>query len=499
MKRNSPHHHSIKSSISKSIFSLCLCILIFSACTKETEFEEFIIPTRVSFANANIIVAKDAVQAVPIAITLARPLEKDGKIVVQLVAASTTAAATEFTTSIPFVANAVTIDLPKGTSTASFSITSLHNFDENKVVTFKIISVAGGAVLNETNTTTTVTLRGNTWIDPAMTSSLTTLTSFGNVNVGTESTSKSYTLTGANLSTAVTVTASDNFKVSTNNTTFASSVTVAANNTTATIYVKFAPNSKKNQDLTGTITHSFTGLANVVVNVSGTEAGNIVYVPEVPLVNENFDYGATTDFITRIAPNWTAYSAAGAIPVTYIPQGLTFAGYGGSGVGGSVTIQHGDFSREDIALPFTPKTTGVIYMSVLINLKEAGTGDFFYATRDGAGSFFNRLYAKDAGNGVLNLGLGKNATVVYSTANYKYNTTYLVVIKYDFTAKISTMYVMDAALPDVEPTTPAAVSVATGTSPTTLNDFSIRQSDGILTGTLDGIKLTATWKGALGL
>jgi hypothetical protein len=499
MKKSQFIYINPKNLIRNATVWLFLGLLLFNSCSKDKALPELIIPTRVGFTNTSIVIAKDAGSPMPLTLTLARPLERAGTVTIEQVAGSTTAADSEFSISPAFSSGKLTIDLPQGASQASFTLTSLHNFDDNKVIVFRISKTTGGAVLNETNLTATVTMRGNKWIDPAVLPSLTTLADFGNVNTGTESASKSYTLSGLNLRAPLTVTASANFKVSLNNTVFSSSLSVDVNNKTATIYVKFTPASKVNQKLTGTITHTLTDLADVVVALSGTEVGNVPYIPEVPLLNDNFEYGASSDFITRVTGNWTAYSAAGMIPVIYMPQGMTFASYAGSGIGGSVTIEHGDLSREDIARSFAQQTAGTTYAALMINLSKAGEGDFFYSLRDASGGFFNRLYAKDGGGGNLSLGIGKSSTVQYSTVNYKYNTTYLVVIKYDFTAKISSMYLFDGVLPDTEPMTPAAVSLATGTSPANLADIVIRQSDGVLSANLDGVRVATTWRGVLGL
>lgn len=473
--------------------TLALCVsmamLLLSSCKKEKVWPEIVIPTRVSFEAASYIVPKDA-GSFPIALKLARPLEKDGKITIQILSEGTTALASEYTINPQPVDDKFTIDLPKGTTTASFNITSAKNFDDNRTIALKIISGAGGAVLNETVLATTLTLRGNNWIERTLTASLATLPTFGEVTTATESPAQQYTLTGANLTGNVTVTASANYKVSADNATFASTISVDANDKTATVYVKFVPNSKINQPIAGTITHTASGVQNVVVTVSGTETGN------VPLLNENFAYGTTEDFLVRIAPNWVAYSAAGSIPVQYVPQGLSFAGYVNSGIGGAITFQHGDFSREDVSSAFAAQTSGTVYTAMMVNLKTAGDGDFYCALREGT-TFFNRLYAKDDGKGNLILGMGKNSTAVYSTNLYKYNTTYLLITKYDFATKISTMYVIDGAIPATEPTTGTVASAATGASPATLNDIIIRQADGELSGTIDGIRMATTWKGVL--
>jgi hypothetical protein len=477
---------------------ISLLAMLFYACNKDKVWPEMVIPTKVSFNAASYIVPKEAA-AFPIELKLARPLEKDGKVTLQIQASGTTASASEYSINWPLSGDKFTIDLPKGATTASFTIISAKNFDDNKTVALKIVGATGGAVLGESVLATSLTLRGRNWVEPSLVTSLAVLPTFGNTTTNTETPSQSYTITGANLSGNVTITASDYFKVSTNNTAFSSSVAVDANNKTATIYVKFAPSSKQNKDLTGTITHSISGLANVTVNVSGTEVGNTAPVAEVPLMNENFSYGNSEDFLARITNSWIAYSAAGSIPIYYVPQGLSFAGYVNSGIGGALTFQHGDFSREDVMSAFTPQTSGTVYTAMMINLKTAGAGDFYCALRDGAGAFFNRLYAKDDGKGNLILGMGKNSTAVYGTANYKYNTNYLLVIKHDFATKISSMYILDSTIPATEPSSATVASVATGTSPTSLNDIIIRQADGELSGTIDGIRIATTWKGVLGL
>jgi hypothetical protein len=484
---------------SKSIFPVTIgCVLLglmlFGSCTKEEVHEELIIPTKVNFAQPISYIPKDKMVPALVELTLARPLEKDGTVTIQQIAEGTSATAGQYTLDPGFVGDKLTLNLPKGTATASFKITSLHNFNDNKTVAFRIISATGAAIFNFTQLETVVNMRGNLWVDPSVSSSVAIIPDFGSLTVNANSASKSYVLTGLNLSAPVMVTAPTHFKVSLDNVTFASSVSADVNNKSATIYVKFNPSVEANLDVNASITHVVAGLANMLVGV----AGKIVYTPEVPLLNENFDYGNATDFLARLTNNWTAYSAAGAIPVAYTPQGLTFTRYGASNIGGAVTMQNGDFSREDVASVFPQTTTGTIYLASLINLSKAGAGEFFLSIRDAAGGFFNRVYVKDGGANNLTFGLGKNATVQYATLNHKYNTTYLVVTKYDFATKISSMYVFDGTFPDTEPTTALAVSLPTGTSPANLTDISIRQAETDVSATIDGVRVATTWRGVLG-
>lgn len=475
---------------------LFLCSALLGSCEKEREYPEIVIPTRVSFEENSYIIDKDDTQGLIISLKLARPLEKDGTIILQLLDENTTATASEFTVSPVLTDGQLAIELSKGTSTASFTVKSLHNFDGNKTVAFKLAKGTGGAVLDERDLETEITLRGNDWVEPLIQASVDDLGDFGNIDVGTTSAAKSFTLSGFNLDGPVTIQASANFQVSLDDNSYSEATNADINDETIDVYVKFTPNSTTNQTIIGSITISLSGMPDVVVSVAGTEQGN---VPDVPLLVENFDYGASTDFLLRITTNWAAYSAEGSIPVTYIPEGLSFTNYVGSGIGGAATMMNGSFSREDINRLFTaPQTSGTVYTSLLVNFSAAGTGEFFFANRDGAGGFFNRFYAKDGGDGNLVLGVGKNTAAVYATTNYKYNTTYLVVIKHDFSTQISSMYVIDGAIPDTEPTAAAAQSAATGTSPTSLNDVVIRQAETALSATIDGIRVATTWKGVLG-
>ena len=60
---------------------------------------------------------------------------------------------------------------------------------------------------------------------------------------------------------------------------------------------------------------------------------------------------------------------------------------------------------------------------------------------------YSRLYAKDEG-GNLKFGILEHSTgtsAQYAAANYLYNTTYLIVLKYDFSTGTSSVYILDNA------------------------------------------------------
>lgn len=329
-----------------------------------------------------------------------------------------------------------------------------------------------------------------------------TLEDFGSVDNGAASASKSYTLSGSGLTADVSVTATDNFVISLDDVTFSASLAVpfaSVNEGDITIFTQFKPTTGTNQALAGTITHTSTNAIDVVIAVSGTETGGVD--PVDPILVDDFDYGTVAGDLTALS-DWENYS--GSIePIQYAPDGLDFTGYAGTG-GGSIKLVNGSGSREDIKKVITSQTSGTVYMAQLVNIASASSdkADFFTAMREGT-SFFNRLFIQDDGAGNLLLGVARTRSdgglEVFSTTNYSYNTTYLTVIKYDFTTKEASLFVISGAIPATEPTPDAVAN--TGTEPASLDDVVYRQAadNKTLAATADGLRIANSWKVVLGL
>jgi hypothetical protein len=147
------------------------------------------------------------------------------------------------------------------------------------------------------------------------------------------------------------------------------------------------------------------------------------------LVAENFDYGNIPGDLTTVSSGaWVAHSGAGSGPVQYITASLSMPGYGSSGVGGAATISTG--GAEDVHRPFADQTSEPVYFSALVNVSTAQTGDYFFHLSNAGTLFRARIFVRDsAGN--LQYGLGTTSTATYSADNFDYDTTYLVVGKYD--------------------------------------------------------------------
>ncbi|MCF6279903.1 MAG: T9SS type A sorting domain-containing protein [Flavobacteriaceae bacterium] len=208
------------------------------------------------------------------------------------------------------------------------------------------------------------------------------------------------------------------------------------------------------------------------------------------IITENFDYGAVAgDLVAQSGGIWASHS--GSTAVGYATTSLTMASYPSSGVGGSATIVGSN--SQDVNRTFTSVTTGNIYASTLVNLSTVSAGgNYFYHFRDAGGGFFGRAYARDDGTGKILFGVREGGgTIVYGTTPFDLNTTYLLVLKYDLTAGAASIYVLSAVV-GTEPGTTEATS-ADGTDATSIAAIALRQSGGIPTCTVDGIRVATTW------
>ena len=218
------------------------------------------------------------------------------------------------------------------------------------------------------------------------------------------------------------------------------------------------------------------------------------------LLNENFNYGTSAGNLTTITTNWVMFS--GATQVGYSASSLSMPTYSSTDIGGSATFNTAN--TEDITRTFTAQTTGSIYASFLLNTANTNTtGNYFLHFRDNAGAFWGRFQSKQGSvAGKLLFGISAGSVITFGTTEYDANTTYLVVIKYDFIAgainDIASIYILTAPTNTI-PATPEATSTATAADPAQLSQIAIRQSTNIGTGTIDGLRVTQSWADAAGI
>jgi uncharacterized repeat protein (TIGR01451 family) len=210
-----------------------------------------------------------------------------------------------------------------------------------------------------------------------------------------------------------------------------------------------------------------------------------------PLLDENFDYGATAGDLTAVSGgNWIAHSGGGTNPIQYAINSLEMPSYVSSGTGGSATFFA---SGEDVNRTFASQSTGPMYFAAMVNLTSATTGgDYFLHFKNASTGYAARVFARDDASGNLQYGIGTSSTAVYSTTTFAYGTTYLVVAKHDMVTGASDVFVLDAC----SSTEPMPLASATGTALAPIVGVAIRQGSNTPAGTVDGIRVATTWADA---
>jgi hypothetical protein len=204
-------------------------------------------------------------------------------------------------------------------------------------------------------------------------------------------------------------------------------------------------------------------------------------------LTENFDY-TVGDLYNQ--GGWVKFGTQTANPIQIVSGGLTYSGYQDEAVGGRVSITNPQNSNEqDLHKRFTENDgiySGAIYMAALINVKSVD-GDQFILAFDGrtknseivdgksTSNYWRLFLSKGTADDTFKFGLAKNKASITaaSSTEYNLNTTYLVVLKYEFVDgspnDVFSLYVNPATAS--EPTT-ADASTYEGTDATTISNGS---------------------------
>lgn len=237
------------------------------------------------------------------------------------------------------------------------------------------------------------------------------------------------------------------------------------------------------------------------------------------LINENFTSLASGNLNATTNPSsgWTNTGAANFLQVTNTTP-LVYSGYtSGSNY---VTIQNASGSDDPektfIGSTTVNATTSSFYISFVVRVPSAaGTVTANSSTRtcfylmNAAGTQFCNFYIGDNGSGANNLKFGINKTGqtggTFASTNYTFNTTYLVVIRYDFVSGTNNdqMYMWINPSLGAEPSTGTADVSITGavadvTAPSTsaVNRIVIEQTASAATAHFDAFKMAYGTGGA---
>ncbi|WP_372793833.1 hypothetical protein [Lutibacter sp.] len=207
------------------------------------------------------------------------------------------------------------------------------------------------------------------------------------------------------------------------------------------------------------------------------------------LLADDFDYGSVAGDLSAIS-DWVGHSG-GAPLVGYTTTSLAMVNYPSSDIGGAASID--GFGSQDVNRSFTPKASGTVYLSALVNLSAVGadTGTYFFHLLDQGTNFRARVGAMSDGNGGMWFGIGaSSSTLTFGANSFAFDTTYLIVASYNIDNGTSNLYVLTT--PEAtEPLTPEATNI--GTAGTIIERIGIRQGYNGPTGIIDGVRVTNSW------
>lgn len=200
----------------------------------------------------------------------------------------------------------------------------------------------------------------------------------------------------------------------------------------------------------------------------------------------------------------TGYTIA-PTPLTYTNSSLTYIL---SGSGKSMLSNIGTNATDYKAYkPFnggTSISSGNLYLSFLFkaNVNIASTNSELFGLADGTSAGPKVLIGKTS-TGFFKIGTVRGST---ASADYKYaatptsltvGTTYLIVLKYDFSTSTSSIYI-NPALDGTEPVSPEISDAISATIRTKLSNFLVRSTGTILTNyTVSGARVSSTWAEAV--
>lgn len=185
---------------------------------------------------------------------------------------------------------------------------------------------------------------------------------------------------------------------------------------------------------------------------------------------------------------------------------LTYTGYVGSGVGASVPFAT---SGQDILRDAKASyTSGNVYASFLIKVTSAQTGDYFFGLVPQTSNtlFTCRTHIKHSSTGYFKVGIMKGSSTLepvtaYSNDSFAYNSTYLMVVKYEFIAGTTTndsckVFVFSSGIPATEPANATVATIGgTNTDATAIGRVLLRQgaagSSAVLS--IGALRLSPTW------
>jgi hypothetical protein len=215
---------------------------------------------------------------------------------------------------------------------------------------------------------------------------------------------------------------------------------------------------------------------------------------------EQFSYPGAT-LLTTVG--YTAHSGSGSTPVAVTDGSLVYPSYAPTEIGNSLTLSGGSGTREDVNHTFIPVSYGSVYLSFLISVTSFSTsGDYFVhlGPANLTTVFRAKVLAKTDASGALAFGLSKSSSVdsaiSWTPFAYSTGTTYLLVLKYAFSAGTTNDDRVDLW---VDPSTGGAEPSSdihqtdSGTDASEIASVAFRQGSSSYSLRLDAVELRLSW------
>jgi len=211
---------------------------------------------------------------------------------------------------------------------------------------------------------------------------------------------------------------------------------------------------------------------------------------------ENFN------FTGRLIDNgWDVYGDPPYPNAIETTDGLSYEEYVCSGIGNAAYI-NGNRSERTYKT-FTSTNSGAIYASFLFEAKNYSGAELIYFNKNPfesivASGNYAWMDIIGAGMGIFKFGLKIDYydTIEYTTETYSYNTTYLVVLKYEFISGGSnndeaSLYVFESGIPASEPSSPT-IGPLSNNDATNLGSI-VLGYQGNPNCVIDGIRVSDSW------
>jgi hypothetical protein len=277
--------------------------------------------------------------------------------------------------------------------------------------------------------------------------------------------------------------------------------------------------------LVATISGSTVTIVSVGTTIiTATQAANSPYdtgsitaifkIEEKPaLLQENFDYPASTVLSNFATSGWTIHNGSSSPTETTSGASLSFANYYGNGLGLAAVL---DANGADINKRFAEQSEGTpIYMSFVVKVKAPASTvlfpvpSYFFHTSSvpfstGSSTYRGQIFSLPITNDLTqyNLGLSFSATSPQATntiTKLNYEENYLVVLKYNSVIGANndtvSLYVFSASDNfSTEPSQPfiGPVSLSTATDISAVA-VCLRQFDGNQNIMVDAIRVKTEW------